>query len=294
MNFEFFLVALNNREKAVAIWLFVFLIWVLTKKEVRSSVLDVLKSIFLTKLSIIFLTSFIYIFSTIFLLYKIKFWDPSLIKDTLIWIFSSGLILLINVNKATGDTGFFKNSLKDSIKLSVALEFIMNLYTYSFLFEMIFIPTLLLIVAMNTLSGYKKEFNQIKKITDWLLSIVGIYTLIYTLFHLLPNIRFYLSIYNLHALLLPLILTILYLPFLYLLATYMAYETLFVRLNILVRKDQQLVRLTKQKIFALCLLNLDKLNKFVKLNNINFTKISNKNDITKMIDLFWCEVNNGK
>lgn len=273
----------NNREKAIGIWLFIFLTWAFTKKEVRESIRNVFKSIFLTKLSSVFLGILIYTALVVFLLSKIKIWDIFLIKDTIFWIFGTGFILLMNINKATQGTSYFKNILLDSLKLTVVLEFIVSLYSSSFWVEMILMPLLFFVVVMNAYAGIKEEYKPVKKLTNWILVIFGIYTLVFAFSQALQNYYSLATVYNLRVFILPPILTISYIPFLYFFALIITYEILFVRLDILIRKDIGLAKFAKWKILILCSLNLGKLNAFVEANNKNFIRIREKNDIINMI-----------
>lgn len=281
-----FIDTLNNREKAIAAWLFIFLVWALGKKEVRESALNVFKSLFLTKISFVFLGTIVYVILIILLLHKVKLWDFLLVKDTILWILGTGFVLLLNVNKALQDNNYFRKIVFDALKLTVVLEFITNLYTFNLWIEMVFIPLLLFIVAINAYTGLKEEYKPAKKLTNWILAIFGIGMLLFAFFQILSNYQDLTTLHNIQAFILPPILTITCIPFLYIFTLIMAYETLFVRLDIFIRDDKALAKFTKQKIFALCLINLGRLNRFTQENNSKFLKLANKDDVTKMIEQF--------
>ena len=80
----------NNREIATAIWLLVIFILMLFKRDIRKSLLDVIKAFFKIKiLSSIFLM-IAYTTGIVFVLYQINFWNISLLKDTVVWVFFLG------------------------------------------------------------------------------------------------------------------------------------------------------------------------------------------------------------
>jgi hypothetical protein len=85
---------------------------------------------------------------------------------------------------------------------------------------------------------------------------------------------------------LPPLLSFALIPFLYLFALIMAYETLFVRLDIFLKNDKALAKFAKIKIFKLCFLNLKKLNKFAKENTPDFLNLKDKNDIVSLVRKF--------
>lgn len=214
----------NNREKALAVWLLVFLFWTFTKKEVRTSALGVLKAMFLTKIAFVFLGMLIYVSVIILLLYKVDLWDFLLIKDTIYWILGTGFVLLVSVNKALQDKSHFRKILFDTLKLTIILEFIANLYAFGFWIEMLLMPLLFLIVAINAYSGIKTEYEPTKKLTNWILAVLGISMLLFAFSQILFNYHSLTTTYNLQTFILPPILTITFIPFLYIFTLVMAYE----------------------------------------------------------------------
>jgi len=63
----------------------------------------------------------------------------------------------------------------------------------------------------------------------------------------------------------------------------MAYETLFVRLDILIRGNKNLAGFAKKQIFYVCGLSLAKLNRFVEENNSRFLRITDNKDVEQML-----------
>jgi len=282
------LFTLNNREKAVIIWILIFSALALSRKLYRK---DILTSIFnLLKALVqnvrIFTAMLLYVTLIVFLFYKINLWNVSLIKDTVFWLLGTAVVLLVNSNKASEDKQFFKNVLLNSLKFILLLEFVVNMYTFSLAAELILMPILFIIGVMSALAKIKKEGGPIKKIADFILSAFGLYIIVFVLFNTFRDYRNLVTIENLRALLLPPLLTFAYMPFLYFVALYMAYEKLFLRLDIFFEKDKALARFTKRKIFTLCLVNLRKLNEFVKENTKEFMRLNDKDDVLSMLRKF--------
>ena len=82
-DINFFINTLNGREKAVIVWLLIFLFWALSQKNIRTSMLGVLKSLFQKKIPAVFIAMFFYVFLILLLFSKIQIWDVSLTKDTI-------------------------------------------------------------------------------------------------------------------------------------------------------------------------------------------------------------------
>lgn len=274
---------LNNREKAIGIWLVVFSVWAILKRDVRVSLWGVFKSMFLTKLAFVFLGTILYAILVVGVLWNYGLWSPLLIKDTVFWIIGTGYVLLMNVGKDSQKSDYFKKTALDSIKLTVVLEFILSLYAFDLWVEMILMPILFFVVAMNAYAGLKTEHKSVQQFTNWLLIIAGGYNIIFAFSQAIQHYRDLTTLYNLQVFILPPILTTFFLPFLYLFALLMAYETLFVRLDILIRGNKNLAGFAKKQIFYVCGLSLAKLNRFVEENNSRFLRITDNKDVEQIL-----------
>lgn len=282
----FFINTLNGREKAVIVWLLIFLSWALSQKNIRTSMLGVLKALFQKKIIVVFIAMFFYVFLILLLFSKIQIWDVSLTKDIIFWIFGSALVLLMNVNKATQDEHYFRKILLDSLKLILVLEFIITLYSFNFWIEMLFVPVMFLIVAMGAVAEIKKEYLPVKKLIDYVLSFIGIFLIIFAVSKIIGDYQGFVTANNLRSFVLPPLMTLAYMPFLYIFALIMAYEILFVRLDIFLKNDKKLAAFAKQKIFRLCLLNLGKLNRFAKESTSDLLNLKDKNGILNLVEKF--------
>lgn len=285
-DINFFINTLNGREKAVIVWLLIFLFLALSQKNIRNSMLGVLKAFFQKKIITVFLAMFVYVFFIILLFSKLQIWNVSLTKDTIFWILGSAFVLLMNVNNATQDDHHFKKILLDNLKLILVLEFIITLYSFNFWLEMIFVPVMFLIVAMGAMAEIKKEYLLVKKLIDYVLAFIGIFLIVFAASKIIGDYQGFVKANNLHSFVLPPLMTLVYMPFLYIFALIMAYEILFVRLDIFLKNDKELAGFAKQKIFRLCFLNLGKLNRFAKESMSDLLNLRDKNGILDLVEKF--------
>lgn len=281
-----FLDMLNNREKALAIWLLIFIAWALFRRDVRNSFLNFLKVLFEIKIVVMLASVIIYVGLAVLALYTIGFWKITLIKDTVLWFLGTAVVLFVNVNKASRDERYFRSILLDNLKFTAVLEFVVNLYAFDLWIELILVPALFLVVAMYTVAGTKKEYAIVKKIFGFVLSMYGLFLIAVTFVDIFNNPQGLATPDNLRVFTLPILLTLMYIPFLYFWALLMAYEVLFVRVDILVRDDKATAKFAKRQIFALCGLNLLRLNRFAKESNPELMNLKDKKDVTLMINKF--------
>jgi len=276
----------NNRELATFIWGLVLIVIFLINSKIRSSIAIVVKAFFQRNILLIFIFMILYTSLTILLLYNINLWDFTLIKETIYWILGVALVLLVNINEASNDPDYFKNLSLKNFRIMIVIELIVNLYTFSFIIEMIIIPIISFFVIFAVFSESKREYLPVKKLTNFIIGIFGIVVLIYSIINLISDFQSVWTFDNLKAFLLPILLLIMYMPFLYLLTIYMVYELMFIRLDIVLNKDRAINRYAKKKILALCNINLMRLNKFVKENTHRLSRFKSKEEIQEIVNDF--------
>jgi len=247
----------TNRELALIIWLTLALFASTLRKDIRESLGQLLKGLFARKLFTLFALLTLYVFGTILALHFWGLWDISLLKDTLFWFFTVALVLYFNVHKAK-DTRYFKNILTESFKWTIVIEFLVNFYTFSLVTELIMLPILILVSATQAVSETAKQHESVNKFLTNILALIGLSFFLFALYKTVETYQEVFTVHNLHELLLPAILTILFLPFIYFVAVYMNYETLFIRINF-VTEDAKLKKALKKEILFAANLNLNRL-----------------------------------
>jgi hypothetical protein len=255
---------INNREKSIIIWSSMFFLWAITRKEIRSAFFGVLKAFFTPKLFLPFLVYSAYITFIIFLFSKIGFWKSFLLKDTLVWFFGFAFINYVNINKVNEKEGYIKKILIDNLKLFVIIQFIVNMYVFSLPVELIITPTVTILVGMQTIANYEEKYRDVQKILNGILSIIGIVFIIFSFSKALSDSGKFFSSITFHKLILPPILYIPLIPFIYLLALAILYETKLIRLKI---KEYYKPNLRQIRVSLLkkCNFNLNRLKRFQKI-----------------------------
>lgn len=274
----------DNREKATACWMVVFVVFAMTHREIRKSLLSLLKAFFHKKILLLVGVLIGYVTASIWVLYKINLWDTFLVKDTIYWFLGTALVLTFTANKIK-DGGYFKELMIDSLKLTVLMEFIINFYVFSFWLELLFFPILIFVVGMHTVAKSDDKYAPARKVLDIVLAVFGLCLTAYVIYRIIGTWPALLTLDNLRTLLLPICLTFTYLPFLYFLALFFVYEELFTRIDIFF-KDGRLRRVTKRRIFRTCLFNLKKINTFSRTSRVRLYRQRDKEDVLELIAEF--------
>lgn len=186
-----------------------------------------------------------------------SFWDKSLLKDTVFWLCGVAFPLTMRTIRAK-ESSYFKKVVFNSFKLAILFEFVINLYSFSIGVEIIFLPLLTLLVLMQEIAKTEKKHEQVNRMIGQVISFLGLIVLIYALYKTFINYQASFSVFNLKTLLLPAILTLFFIPFIYLVALYTNYETLFIRIHYF-SKNLKIIKNIKLRILKVANFNINKL-----------------------------------
>ncbi|MBN1182374.1 MAG: hypothetical protein JXB49_08820 [Bacteroidales bacterium] len=240
--------SLSNRELATIIWLLIFLSIALMQKSIRKSIGSVLTAFFDKKILTIILTALIYSSAVIFILYKLKLWQLSFLKDSFYWYSMTALVILFNLNDTSKNKNYFKDILLQNIRFMVIIEFIVNIFSFSLWIELIFIPIFILISIISAYGESYPEYKKVGEIGSAILSVIGLTLFILSITEIIKSFENYANAEELKIFLFPIILSITFIPFAYMTAIYMEYEILFARMKIF-HLDKNLLRFTKRRLF---------------------------------------------
>ena len=289
---EFINNTFNTREQAFFLWGLVFIVWLLFNKKVRLSITTFFKAFSQNKIPIVFLIMIVYVCLQAFLLYEIKLWDFSLIKDTIYWFLVVAFLLFVNVTKVNKEENYFKKLITDNIKIVVVIEFIVNLYTFNIIIEIIFVPIFITSILISIYSEYfmsifpkqREKYLQVNKIFNFIVGVFVIIVIIYSIYNVFSDFKSFCTLENLKAFILPFLLLISFIPFLYFLALFISYDSFIKNIDLFLKQDEVMKKFIKKKVSASCNINLRKLNKFIKETYPKIIRINNKEEIYKIIN----------
>lgn len=251
---------LNNREIATVVWLLILLVFCLTLPDVRASLVQIFK-ISMSKYIIGLVgLMIVYTWGMVVLLESVNLWDFSLLKDTILWFFLSGLVLIVNsVTSVDKKNHIFKKILTENFKLFLFVEFFVNFYTFNIYAELILVPTVTFIGVLGIVAALDKKHEIVVKMVNWIQAFWGILILYYISREFLNRPAEFLSIQTMKQFVSPLCLTMLFFPFLYSSVLYACYENLFVRINFAFKGNQSLRKYTKWMVLKKCHFNFSKI-----------------------------------
>ena len=275
--------AFNNRELAVSIWILLVVVFCVSHSKIRESFFQVIKAFFAWKLTFSYLLMFTYIALVIWALKAIGLWKINHIQLTFLWCVCVAFVMLFDFQK-TNDQKFFQKSLRDNIKGLVFLEFFVNLYVFNFWIEFIIVPIFAIIGGMQAIAESNEEYEIVKKLLNYILVATGSFFILFAAYKVITDFDNFATSQNLESFYIPILLSILFIPFVYIAALFAAYETFFIRLQFFV-PEKSVLRYAKFKSMFSMRFNLWKLNRWSDYINKNW-RFKSKEEVKEAIAKF--------
>ena len=247
---------LSTREWATIIWAVLLLAFVLRNRECRKGIRNVIKQFFAPKLRMLLEIILLYVLIITVIFFYLPLWENIYIKDIIIWFLCSGFAICMNSVSNEADEKYIKYVLKDNLKMTIILEFIMSTFTFNIWIELVIIPIITIITVMNVMAERKEEYRTVHKLLDFVLVVAGFWIL-YETIKIGVNEYKELNVLNtLVSFMIPIVYLILITPLEYALELYSKYETLFVRMTFKEEKNKKVKRRHRIFIIRACKLSV--------------------------------------
>lgn len=225
---------LSNREWAYLVWVVAFIGYALIKdkkRQLAAGIRNILCAFFEPKIFIVLAFASIWITFCVCMLHYIGAWEISNIKTTLLWAVTFAFVTLFDIGRISEDEIYFRKTVRDTLGAMAAITFIAESYSFSFAIELILIPFLVVITGIHILSEKKPEHASVHKLAGAILAVIGVVYIGYGLYMAGNDFQAFATLNTLRDFLLPIILSLLFLPFLYVVSVIVSYELTFVRLH---------------------------------------------------------------
>ena len=268
----------SSREFAFLLTACVIAFFALCKKEVKSSAISLMSSLFKSNIQLVFWSSVFYIAICVWMLKTLGLWTTNDFKDTLVWTLSSSTVLIGQITSLTSSRDFQKFFLRQ-FQLFALVEYVIMFYSMPFIVEILLQPVLFLLIIINNLTQDTKKEKSLHDFYSVILNFFGLLIIVYSVVQLVYNYKIFASRQTLYSFLLPYVLLFLYLPYLWSIYRWAKWETFCSVLPLHV-SNKALLSYIKRKASAFLLdtVLLDRL-----LQQIQISSVKSKQDVDKVI-----------
>ena len=259
-----FIMDFNNREIATLIWLGALGVSVFAWRKTRDSAFAVLRALCKRIFLIIFGLAGTYAAACVWLLSSLDLWVWSNLKTTLIWAITVGFVAMFDLNRIDEDRTYFRKTILNTLSFTAVLIFVAQFYSFSLGVELVLLPLLTFAAMMQAVAQNEPEHVVVERFLGKFLALIGICILVYSVFQTIRHWHEVATAQTVREFVLPVLLTFMFLPLLYLLSVYMVYERVFGALSWAI-EDKDLRQFAKRRALLRFRLNLDLLKRWRRL-----------------------------
>lgn len=275
--------SLSSREWAILFFFSLLVVYGMVKAP--NAALRVIKATTRPKLLIIFFCGFIYLIFCTRLLYDIGLWNSSLLKDTIVYILTSASLITKSILE-TDCKKLFINQILKNITLTTIIAYFINLYSFPFWAELLLLIIYSISINVKTYA-IQKNREQNQNVIVFFKKIIMLIYLIYSIgfvHWLVNNGNSIFSKTNFYCLLFPIILGIMFIPYMFTIALYSSYELIFTRIDTIAKNTKRNSRFRKLLIFKTFSVRINKIKTFEK--SFHMYGVDNDTEFAKYVKLF--------
>lgn len=274
--------ALSAREIAIGVWLFVGLALALSVRGIRKSFLGLLRAFFADKILVFVGAMLLYTSVVIAVLLVLGFWETALLKDTVFWVLFSGFALAFRVATSSDSDLPLRKILKDTVSVVIVLEFLTNAYTLPLVGELLLVPALVFLGLLDAVARADEKNASVTRLTSVLLVAAGLALIGFAVVSALSDGSQLWTLTSLKLLLTAPVLSLCFLPFLYLVALCMAYDRLYSLLLPALDARSAVARYARRRIRASCRLSLRNARDLMRERRQELMLIRSREDVDRL------------
>lgn len=229
--------SLDNREIALAIWLAIFLAWCSSKPDIRKALANVLSVAAGRPIVIVFGLAVVYLSAMTVALRAIDFWTLKQLKITFAWFLVAGIPALMDTPEISKKPTSLRSVIAKNFRLSLLVDFFINLFKLPLLAEIIFVPFTAFIGGLLAVAQSNDDYAPVQKLLNGIMIFIGSFFIIFETYKVVSEFDTIANLDTLRDFALPIIYNLTFVPLLWALAIYAAYESVFCRLQFIIKDD---------------------------------------------------------
>lgn len=224
--------SVSNREWASFIWLLGFIVWIACYKPTRISLGQLLKSLFKPVLIVPMVIAAVYVVGEIYLLDRVGWWSIGNLKTTALWLITFAFVTMFEVATVKNRKAGLGKITRDIVTVTGVLVFITELYSFSLPVELAALPLVTIIYVMAEMAKFKPEHAAVARLFGCLSTLIGLSYIGFSVWKSVEAGRDAATWAVALEFLVPITLSLGFLPFLYIWRTYVAYNETFTTISI--------------------------------------------------------------
>jgi hypothetical protein len=227
-----FLGTVNTREAAATFWLVAFAAFVVFHRSTRPSAVGVLKALAKPVLLAPLAIAALYAGAEIWALQRFGLWSATNLKTTILWLATFAFVTMFEVANAKERPASLGKITRDVVSVTAVLVFITGLHTFPLIVELIAFPLVTLIALTGEFAKHKPEHAPAARLLSCMTTAIGFLYLGFSLLKTVEQWQKAATWNTASEFVIPILLSLGFLPFLYGWRTYVAYNSMFTTIGI--------------------------------------------------------------
>lgn len=274
------MLSLTNREIAWLVWLGIVLATLLVQKSMRGLLWNLMQAFCARPILLSVGAMLAYVGVCVLLLSALQLWQWDNLKTTLLWCVTFAFVTMVDVNRLSEDSTFYGRTVRDAVSVTALVLLVVEFKSFPLLAEFFIVPGMVFLGLCVAIVQTREEAKDARRLVEGMASIVGLALVIYGLTAIWRQPGEFFSWVTVREFLVPVALSLLFLPFMYALSAYAAYERIFLRLAF-VLPDEPLRRYAKTKSIFAFAGNTDSMRRWGR--NIGIEHPTSREDVDRSI-----------
>lgn len=256
---------LDNREIAFLTWFALIAGAFLWKARHSEALRDLLRLLFKRPIVCLFGAVACYVVACVWLLSVPGWWQWSNLKTTLLWTGGFALVAVFNYEKAESGQSYWRATILETVGFTAFLSFISSSYSFDLFTELAIAFALVVLVVLSVITERDGKPESVHNLAMVLLMLLSLLMLGNSCYRIVTGFGDFATSHTARELALPILLTVMFLPFLYGLYVYVIYDRVYTSFNYSI-KDPVLRRYARRRLvtgFALDTAGLEKWRRHV-------------------------------
>lgn len=224
--------SVSNREWASAFWLFVAIVVVGFYKPARTPLKDVLKAFFQPVIIVPLILAGFYAGGEIYLLDRLGFWSLTNLKSSILWLVTFAFVAMFELVSIKDRKSGMRQVAREIFTITAVFLFVTELQSFSLVVELLALPFVTLLALMAGFAKHKPEHAAVAKLFGCIVAIVGFSYFGFSVAETIEKWDETATWATALDFLLPVFLSVGFLPFLWIWQIYVVYSDTFTTLSI--------------------------------------------------------------
>jgi hypothetical protein len=220
---------LDSREKAVLVWTLIAFTFAVVKVDGFLASVGGILRVLCGKLLLPFVLLASYCAGVVIAAQALELWHATAIKETVYWFFGTGALLVGGAIESANDPNWARRILRPALRLTLIVEFLVNLYVFPVGLEMVLVPFVVLLVLVEAVAALDPAHAPAQRFSRGVITTIGVGLLAYVLVSVLSDLSGFLTRENAEDFLLAPALTLVSFPILFVVVRWVRWDTAAVR-----------------------------------------------------------------